>query len=66
MPWSLATAPIEIITEGKQLKYWTDYNHSAGKLPRSNAPGDGAKAEKITLIPYGCTALRISQFPVAE
>lgn len=66
MPWNQQNAPIEIITEGKRLKEWVEYNHSAGKLPRSTTSANGAPAEKIMLIPYGCTALRISEFPVAD
>ena len=66
MPWNLQNAPISISVEGKRLVQWQEYNYSAGKLPRSRATSDGAKAETITLIPYGCTTLRISEFPVTD
>jgi uncharacterized protein len=72
MPWNLANVPISITTIGKQVPEWQEYNDSAGPLPRTG-PNNGygyilsyIKPEKITLVPYGCTQLRISQFPVVN
>lgn len=66
MPWNLANAPISLTVKGKKLATMKEFNHSAGKLPRSVAFSDGAKEETITLIPYGCTTVRISQFPLTD
>ncbi|ULQ54612.1 beta-L-arabinofuranosidase domain-containing protein [Flavihumibacter fluvii] len=66
MPWNLKNAPISITVKGKRLDQWKEYNHSAGKLPVSRVASNGAKEETITLIPYGCTTLRISEFPVTD
>jgi hypothetical protein len=64
-PWNPENAPVEIRTKGVQIPFWTLYNGSAGPLPyspqyqlKTDAP------EAITLLPYGCTTLRISEFPV--
>jgi hypothetical protein len=66
-PWKADNAPIEIVTRGRRIPQWILYNGSAGPLPYSLQeqlpPGD---EEFITLIPYGCTTLRITEFPVSK
>lgn len=69
-PWTLEDAPIRIEAKAKEIPSWTLYNEMAGPLPYSRMIyGPGTKdvtEETITLIPYGCTTLRISEFPVIE
>ncbi len=66
-PWNPENAPVEIKTKGVIIPFWTLYNGSAGPLPyseqyqlKTEPPVD------ITLIPYGCTTLRITEFPVVQ
>jgi len=64
-PWNLENAPIVIKTKGRKIPSWKLYNDMAGPLPYSHIYGlESDKLEEtITLVPYGCTTLRISQFP---
>lgn len=66
MPWNLQNAPIRLKTKGQQIPYWGMYENSAGKIPWSPYPWRdlGTPVEAITLLPYGCTTLRIAEFPV--
>lgn len=66
MPWNINNAPVHLTTQAKQLNQWLEYNHSAGPLPSSRTSGNAAKLEMVKLIPYGCTTLRIAQFPVTD
>jgi hypothetical protein len=66
-PWNIEHAPISLTVQGVELPDWKLYNGSAGPLPYSPQPmPENGKAVPITLIPYGCTTLRVSEFPVVE
>lgn len=64
-PWNQENAPLQIRTTGRKIPSWKLYNDMAGPIPYSHIYGleSDAADENIVLIPYGCTTLRISQFP---
>jgi len=64
-PWNVESAPVKIHTIAKHIPNWKLYNESAGPLPYSIAYGlPVGEIDSIVMIPYGCTKLRVTEFPV--
>lgn len=65
-PWNIENAPVLIKTKARRIPSWQLYNEMAGPIPYSiTYQLETAKEEEeIILVPYGCTKLRIAQFPV--
>ena len=72
-PWNAESSPVSIRVSASRIPEWQIYNGDAGPQPWSPLPeGDVnhrspfkvTARETITLVPYGCTRLRISEFPV--
>jgi hypothetical protein len=62
--WTL-DAPVIIRARGMKIPEWTLKNNSADVPPLSPVKPEG-DAEIITLVPYGCARLRITEFPVMD
>lgn len=68
--WNLAHAPIAITTTGKKIPEWKLVDDVAPQpITDRNGVYKGKvndKEEVITLVPYGCTKVRIVAFPVVK
>ena len=61
-PFSKEFAPVHLLVPAKKLAEWGRDGGNTMDLPLSPVKSE-AQEEKIDLIPFGCTKLRISQFP---
>ncbi|NLI55274.1 MAG: hypothetical protein GX417_13325 [Clostridiales bacterium] len=63
-PFGGDTPPLTVQLRLAPAPQWQTRRHSAGPVPPPFSAAPDALEEK-TLVPYGCTRLRIAQFPIA-
>lgn len=62
MPFSPEGTPVVALIKGRRLPSWALHRNAAGPLPESPVTAD-TPVQTLTLIPYGCTNLRVTEFP---
>ncbi len=68
-PWTPQQPPIQLIAKGKRIPEWQKYGGVTGPIPYSldwRPIESNELEEELVLIPYGCSRLRISCFPVVK
>ena len=64
-PFDDATPPLAVLLKLAPAPQWRIRQNSAGDVPEPFSLAESELVEK-TLIPYGCTQLRIAQFPIVK
>lgn len=65
MPFKKETPPVIVTMKARRVESWKEEQGSAGDVPISPVKTE-LPEEIIRLIPFGCTHLRIGQFPFCE
>ncbi|MBT3272539.1 MAG: hypothetical protein HN368_05250 [Spirochaetales bacterium] len=65
MPFTPENPPISASIKGRRVPVWKEENGSAAPTPNSPVKTN-EQLDNLTLIPYGCTNLRIAEFPIAR
>ena len=63
IPFSGAHPPVRVKVEGREVGNW---GSSDGRIPDFPADPAFGQEESLSLIPYGCAKLRVTELPVVE
>ncbi|HZO87531.1 MAG TPA: beta-L-arabinofuranosidase domain-containing protein [Chthonomonadaceae bacterium] len=64
-PYSPDQAPVRLLGQGRRIAAWNLAHNAAAPPPQSLLTPE-APPEPVTLIPYGCTNLRVTEFPMLK
>lgn len=62
-PYCADCPPVKLLTKGRLISNWFMDNNSAAEPPINPYPYSN-NSEPVELVPYGCSRLRIGEFPV--
>ena len=69
-PWNVESAPMVIKAKVHEMTTWRAYNGSVGPINYNmrGGPSEDISPEEsvVELVPYGCTTLRVTLFPVRK
>ena len=65
-PFSKNNPPSVAFLKARSVKGWTIENGNTGDIPFLSDKSDLGEEQTVELIPYGCTNLRITEFPALE
>ncbi|MEW6753893.1 MAG: hypothetical protein AB1505_23375 [Candidatus Latescibacterota bacterium] len=63
-PFSPEGAPVCLHVRGRRLPQWGLERANAAQPPPPSPVASSEPLQELTLIPYGCTCLRVTEFPV--
>lgn len=63
MPFDPDAPPLIVTVKGVKVLNWKEKQHSAGPYPTRPEPGTPVNLE---MVPYGCTNIRMAQFPIIK
>ncbi len=64
-PFSPEGAPVTAKVRGARVPEWGEANAAAAEVPEGPVAAAGP-LEDLTLLPYGCTNIRVAEFPVIK
>ena len=64
-PFTLEGAPVKVSVEGRRMESWA-FVQGAAEPPPQSPVESSSPLEELTLVPYGSTRLRMTEFPLLK